>query len=102
VDALRAKLQADLFEAYQQLLVAQQSATTLEADVVPAALSAFRAAVIGFELGKFSFLDVLDAQRSLSQARSRYIETLAEVSRAVTQIERVIGPQGSATPSAHY
>tara|TARA_R110001583_G_C5669315_1_gene410564 strand:- start:10179 stop:11498 length:1320 start_codon:yes stop_codon:yes gene_type:complete len=102
VDALRAKLQADLFEAYQHLQVAQQSATTLEADVVPAALSAFRAAVIGFELGKFSFLDVLDAQRSLSQARSRYIETLAEVSRAVTQIERVIGPQGSATPSAHY
>ncbi|MBT0963031.1 TolC family protein [Denitromonas iodatirespirans] len=101
VDALRAKLQADLFEAYQQLLVAQQSATTLEADVVPAALSAFRAAVIGFELGKFSFLDVLDAQRSLSQARSRHIETLTEISRAVAQIERVLGPQGSAAPSVH-
>ncbi|WP_323002724.1 TolC family protein [Denitromonas sp.] len=98
--ALRAKLQVDLFEAHQQLQVAQQSAMTLKADVVPAALSAFRAAVIGFELGKFSFLDVLDAQRSLSLARSRYIETLTEISRAATQIERVLGPLDSATLSA--
>lgn len=92
---LRANLQTDLYEAHQQLEAARRNAQTLAADVVPAALSAFRAAVTGFELGKFSFLDVLDAQRTLSQARSSHIETLTEINRAAIRIERVLGPLDS-------
>lgn len=89
---LRASLQTDLYEAHQQLEAARRNARTLAADVMPAALSAFRAAVTGFELGKFSFLDVLDAQRTLSQARSSHIEALTAINRAAVQIERVLGP----------
>nr|WP_272875854.1 TolC family protein [Stutzerimonas stutzeri] len=39
--------------------------------MLPSAQSAYEAASKGFELGKFTFLDVLDAQRTLFQARSQ-------------------------------
>ena len=38
---------------------------TLRTDIVPGAQSAYAAATTGFENGKFGFLDVLDAQRTL-------------------------------------
>ena len=57
----------------------------------PGAESAFDAATKGYGLGKFSFLDVLDAQRTLFQSRSQYLRALADYQRGVSEIERLIG-----------
>ena len=49
------------------------------------------AATKGFEAGKFGFLDVIDAQRSLLQARARYLTALSTSHQAATAIDRLLG-----------
>ena len=60
-------------------------------DVLPGATEALVAATRGFELGKFSFLETLDAQRTLFQARAQYLRALAEAHGAAADIDRLIG-----------
>ncbi|WP_160313191.1 TolC family protein, partial [Burkholderia cenocepacia] len=45
----------------------------------------------GYELGKFSFLDVLDAQRTLFQGQSQYVRALAGAHAARADIGRLVG-----------
>lgn len=80
-----------LAQAHARLDLARQSVTTLREQILPGAQSAYDAATRGFELGKFSFLEVLDAQRTLFQARAQYQRALAEAYRAAAEIERVLG-----------
>jgi len=80
-----------LAEAYQALSSAFVEATSLKNEVLPGAQSAFEAENEGFRLGKFGYLDVLDAQRTFFEARSKYIESLASYHKAVADVERLIG-----------
>ena len=80
-----------LSEAYQALSSAAQDAATLRTDVLPVARQAFDAASEGYELGKFTFLDVMDAQRTLFEVKRRYIDALAAYHEALVDVERLIG-----------
>jgi cobalt-zinc-cadmium efflux system outer membrane protein len=42
-------------------------------------------------MGKFNFLEVLDAQRTLIDARSQYLMALAQTTEAWVRIERIYG-----------
>ena len=93
-DALRASeihSASELAQAHEQLDSARQQAQLLQQQIVPGAQSAYDAATTGFAFGKFSFLDVLDAQRTLLQAKSQTLHTLASVHRAAADIERLVG-----------
>ncbi|MGJ7509875.1 TolC family protein [Variovorax sp. GT1P44] len=85
------RLANELSSASKQLEVSRASAQTLKTTVLPAAQRAHDAATKGFEAGKFGFLDVLDAQRSLLQARVRYLGALASSYQAATTIDRILG-----------
>ena len=100
--ALQNRLGMDVFEARERLSAARSQASTLNSDVLPGARSAYDAATKGFQLGKFNFLDVLDAQRTLFQAKSQYLRALAEAHRAATDIDRLLGnaAQADRTPVA--
>lgn len=89
--ATELRLRSDVLAARQRYLVATNEVTALLREILPGAQSAFDAATKGFELGKFSFLDALDAQRTLLQARSQYLRSLAEAHRSVTDIDRLLG-----------
>jgi cobalt-zinc-cadmium efflux system outer membrane protein len=89
--ALELRLRADLSIARQRLEVASQEVTAARSEILPGAQLAFNAAAQGFELGKFEYLDVLDAQRTLLQARSQYLRSLGESHRAVADISRLLG-----------
>lgn len=91
--ALRAQLEANLGTQYERLSAARQSAESLRSEILPSAQSAFDVANKGFSAGKFGFLDVLDAQRTLFQAKSQYIQALLEAHQAVAEIERILGNQ---------
>lgn len=86
-----------LTERYQ---AAHAEVQTLQQDVLPGAQSAWQAAVTGFELGKFSFLETLDAQRTLFQARAQYLRALAEMHRTAADIDRLLGTEASEAPPA--
>jgi cobalt-zinc-cadmium efflux system outer membrane protein len=60
-------------------------------DILPKARRALDQTNEGYRLGKFAFLDVLDAQRTLAEARSTYAESVAELNFAATDLERFMG-----------
>lgn len=92
-----ARLGTELALAVERLATARQEAESLQQDILPGAQSAYAAATTGFEYGKFGFLDVLDAQRVLLQARSHYLRAVSEAHRAGADIERILGaPQANA------
>src|SRR4030043_718524 len=99
---MSAKLQvlSALSEAYQVLSSSYAEATTLKNNVIPGALSAFEAVREGYRQGKFGYLDVLDAQRTFFEAKSRYIESLSAYQMAVIDINRLIGEQFDVMRSA--
>jgi len=85
------RLSNELAQAHERLNAAHQEVELLQRDILPGAQSAYDAATRGFELGKFSFLDVLDAQRTSFQAQSQYLRALAEAHRSAAEIERILG-----------
>jgi cobalt-zinc-cadmium efflux system outer membrane protein len=90
-DAARIRLVVDVRMAATRLATAQASLQALRETVLPAAQQAYDASTTGFEAGKFGFLDVIDAQRSLLQARARNLNTLAAAWQAATAIDRLLG-----------
>jgi outer membrane protein, heavy metal efflux system len=81
----------DLRSTYAELSTAFTEATTLRSELLPGAQSAFEAFSEGYRQGKFGFLDILDAQRTLFEARGQYLEALATYHRALAEMERLIG-----------
>jgi cobalt-zinc-cadmium efflux system outer membrane protein len=82
---------ATLDEVYQTLLFAYNEVTILRDTILPGAESAFNASNEGYLEGKFSYLDVLDVQRSLFDAEDTYINSLVVYHKALISIERLIG-----------
>ncbi|MCW7539712.1 TolC family protein [Aquabacterium sp. A7-Y] len=89
--ALALRLAADWQRSAERLDTARARAEDLQRDLLPSAQGAYDAATRGFELGKFGFLDVLDAQRTLLDARAQLLRALADAHRAATEIERLSG-----------
>jgi len=95
--AVETRLLTELAQAYQRLAAIDKEVRILRTTLLPGALSAFDAATQGYRLGKFGFLDVLDAQRTLFQARSQHLRALADYQRGMSEIERLIGGPLEAT-----
>ena len=90
--AARSRLAAELAEVYQRLGGVASEIEVLRTSMLPGARSAFDAATKGYELGRFGILDVLDAQRTLFQARAQYVRALSEYHRGAAELERLAGP----------
>jgi cobalt-zinc-cadmium efflux system outer membrane protein len=82
---------ATLDEVYQSLLSAYNEVRVLQSTILPGAESAFNASNEGYLEGKFSYLDVLDVQRSLFEAKDTYINSLIAYHKALPSLERLIG-----------
>ena len=89
--ALKTQLATKLAGEHERLSVARLSAISLREEILPGAQNAFEAANKGFNAGKFNFLDVLDAQRTLFQAKSQYIQVLLDAHQAIAEIESILG-----------
>jgi cobalt-zinc-cadmium efflux system outer membrane protein len=89
--ATAARLETELVQAREDYASARAQAQTLRDEILPGARSAYEATSTGFDYGKFGFLDVLDAQRTLLQAQSHYLTTLADAHRAQAAISRILG-----------
>lgn len=89
--ATEIRLSTELAQAHERLKALSLEVSSLQTEILPGAQSAYEAASKGYELGKFSFLEVLDAQRTFFQARSQYLRALADAHRAAAEIDRVLG-----------
>lgn len=72
--------------------------STLVSDLLPSAAESLRLARLLFEEGETSLLDLLDAQRTARDARREEIRARFELSVALSEFQRLLGPN-DATPS---
>ncbi|MGB4107821.1 MAG: TolC family protein [Alphaproteobacteria bacterium] len=82
-------LETSLVETYGDYVSAYREANALKASVLPGAEEAFAFARGGYDAGKFGYLEVLDAQRTLFDARRQYNESVLDYHRQRAAIERV-------------
>ncbi len=90
-DAARNDLLLRLAEAHGNLSTAQERATLYREEIFPKAERAVQQAAEGYRLGKFGQLDVLDAQRTLAEAKAAYVQSLAELNQAAVELEKLSG-----------
>ncbi|KPW13743.1 CzcC family cobalt/zinc/cadmium efflux transporter outer membrane protein [Pseudomonas amygdali pv. ulmi] len=90
-NAVELKLRTQTQSALDQWSTAAQEVESFNQVILPAAQRAVDTATRGFEMGKFGFLEVLDAQRTLISARSQYLESLATATEARVAVERIHG-----------
>ena len=84
-------LRTSVLQSTSRLAAASAEVTLLRDTVLPGAQSAYDAATKGFELGKFNFLDVLDAQRTLFQAQANHLRARGDALRAAVEVDRLLG-----------
>ena len=85
------RLHSEVAQARERLATIASEIQALQQDVRPGAKSAYDAATIGFENGKFNFLEVLDAQRTYFTAKAQYLKALGEAHRAAADVDRLLG-----------
>ena len=88
-DDVALTLSSQLTEAQQELETSYHQAVALHQTILPSAEEAFKLSREGYGLGKFSYLEVLDAQRTLNETRAQYHETLKDYHRSRADVERL-------------
>jgi cobalt-zinc-cadmium efflux system outer membrane protein len=89
--AAQTRIQMELVKTYQGLWNSYTEATELGKNVLQGAESVFEASRTSYRQGKLDYLHVLDAQRTLFEAKGQYIESLASYHTAKAGVERLIG-----------
>ncbi len=89
IEAQRAQLLRELDSAYARASIAQRQVETFEGGLIRSAEAALRVAEAAWRFGERSFLEVLDAQRTLRGVRRDYIHALFERQAAGIEIERL-------------
>lgn len=95
--AVRVRVSSEVMVVAAQLDGARAQALLIEQQMLPDAQRTYDAATTGFSLGKFGFLDVLDAQRTLFQVRSQHLRALTDAQRAAAELARLLGPTADAS-----
>lgn len=83
-----------LGEAWQDWQAAHEEAVRFKTGLIPAAEQSFDLSREGYERGRFPFLEVLDAQRTLIEARAHYHAALRRYHQARAEVERLTTPFG--------
>lgn len=83
-----------LVEAWQNWQTAYREANRFQSTLIPAAEKAYGLARDGYERGRFPFLEVLDAQRTLFQARAGHHNALKRYHVSRADVERLTTSKG--------
>lgn len=89
--AAETRVKTALAAAYEELAASYAEVVALRDEGLPAAQRAFDGAQEAFQRGQFDYLSVLDAQRTLIEIHSRYIDALAAYHGAVVEAEALVG-----------
>jgi cobalt-zinc-cadmium efflux system outer membrane protein len=88
--AVEQRLLRDWGMASQRLRTAMEQVATYRERILPKANEALRLVQRGFEEGKFGFIDLLDTQRTVAEARLAYQSKLLELNIAQADIEALL------------
>ncbi len=83
------KAQATLYELHQQLTRAVQEARTLQDDIRPRSAEALKETEYAYARGRYSYLELVDAQREYLAVQAALIEAAASAHTLRAEIERL-------------
>ncbi len=89
--AFRAMLAEGVIRVHERLKGLSEELRILGDEVVPTATRTYEGTKDGFEQGKFEYLSVLDAQRTLFEVRNQNLEALVAYHVGVVELERLLG-----------
>ena len=90
-DDLIAQVSLDVRTAYAAATTAVRQAVFLRDELLPEAADAYRIASVSYGLGGSSALDLLDAKRTMLEAKSQYTDALGAANDALADLERAAG-----------
>jgi cobalt-zinc-cadmium efflux system outer membrane protein len=94
----RNQARAALRSAWRALADAKAEAEVFSGQVVPAAAEGFAAAEFGYRAGKFGLLELLDAQRTLFEARQQQLTARTDCHLAAIELRRLQGIEAGVAP----
>lgn len=89
--ALRLSLIRQAMELWQTLVSAKEEVLAYQDGLLPSAQKAYSQAEDGFDRGAFSFLDLLDAQRTLFDVQESHLEALASFHENKARLDMLTG-----------
>ena len=97
-------LGSELTKSLEAQQAAYTQATMLKESILPEAEHAFSLSTQGYQAGKSAYLEVLDAERTLTDVREQYIEALKEYHIQRGNVERLTAShlQISAAPEENH
>jgi outer membrane protein, heavy metal efflux system len=98
LEAARLELRATLFDVYQEMVHARTALTQLQKEVIPLAEETLALANKGYREGRFTLLELLDAQKSLVTLRHDAVANASAYHLHVVTLERLLGAPLQANP----
>ena len=96
--ALETQFNSELSSVYNTLINLHHEVTTLKNEILPDAEKAFKMIKEGSMRGRFTMLDVLDAERTFFQMQSQYIRAITDFQIAKIEIEHLIAQEMATLP----
>lgn len=87
----KTELYVTLYDIYQELSHSKVAAELLQARIIPSAEKALKAYKKLYSTGRYSLLELVDAQRTLLNSRSQSLKTVADFHRYRIEIDRLTG-----------
>lgn len=94
--AVAAALTTELSDAWQSLAGARSAIAILRETVLPGAERALRATADGYDAGRFGYLEMLEARRTIAAARGQYLQAITDYHKARHAVEAL-----TAEPEPH-
>lgn len=96
--SVQQQLLHELAGARERYRTATEQVTRYRERILPKAEEALRLVQSGFDQGKFSFIDLMDTQRTDAEAHLTFQEKLLELNLAQAELEALLQPQSNPTP----
>jgi len=90
-EAVAVRIRGELAAAWERLAAARERALVLRHEALPEANASLAGAREAYRTGLYRSIDVLDAQRTLFEVRSEYVQALAEFHTQATEVARLAG-----------
>ena len=91
IRAQRLSVISSLNTSFNNLLSAYNNATQLKESILPESEKAYNITRDGYLQGRFAFIDLLDAQRTLFETQTQYLLELSDYYNSLIEIENVTG-----------